>query len=141
MSVRPATSEDSQQVFALAKDFATSFRPEFEAFASAFEHLRSQDDASLLVADESGQLLGYLLGFDHFTLFANGRVSWVEEIMVREDRRRQRVGADLMAHFERWAESRGSKLVALATRRATGFYVGLGYEESASYFRKMLRRA
>jgi GNAT superfamily N-acetyltransferase len=138
MNVRSATSEDAQEVFALTKDFATSFRPEFDAFATAFELLRNQDDALLLVPDESGRLLGYLLGFDHFALFANGRVSWVEEIMVREDRRRQRVGADLMAHFEPWTESRGSKLVALATRRAAGFYTALGYEDSATYFRKIL---
>jgi len=33
-----------------------------------------------------------LLGFDHHTFYANGRVSWVEEIMVSEDYRRRGVG-------------------------------------------------
>ena len=83
-------------------------------------------------------MLGYLLGFDHYALFANGRVSWVEEIMVREDRRRQRIGERLMEHFEQWARSRESKLVALGTRRAASFYLALDYEESATYFRKLL---
>ena len=83
-------------------------------------------------------MLGYLLGFDHYALFANGRVSWIEEIMVREDRRRQRIGENLMQEFEQWAKSRGSKLVALGTRRAATFYLALEYEESATYFRKLL---
>ena len=43
-----------------------------------------------------------------------------------------------MEEFEQWARSRGSKLVALATRRAAAFYLELGYEESAGYFRKLL---
>jgi NAD(P)-dependent dehydrogenase (short-subunit alcohol dehydrogenase family) len=37
-----------------------------------------------------------------------------------------------------YAASRGCKLAALATRRAAGFYRALGYEESATYFRKLL---
>jgi hypothetical protein len=43
-----------------------------------------------------------------------------------------------MQGFEAWAAKRGSKLVALATRRAAPFYQALGYEESAIYFRKLL---
>jgi GNAT superfamily N-acetyltransferase len=136
--VRRATMADLDQVFALAQDFATSFRPETSAFAESFGHLIAQDDALLLVAKDSEQLAGYLLGFDHRTLFANGRVSWIEEIMVRDDSRRRGHGRDLVAGFEDWARSRGAKLVALATRRATPFYRALGYEESAAYFRKLL---
>jgi GNAT superfamily N-acetyltransferase len=138
--IRRAASADAGQVFTLTRDFATSFSPEFGAFMTSFDQLIVQSDALVLVADDTGEVLGYLLGFDHYALFANGRVSWAEEIMVREDRRQQHVGADLMKSFEQWAESRGSKLVALATRRAAGFYSSLGYEESAAYFRKVLSR-
>jgi len=136
--VRRATIADADQVFALTQSFATSFQPEAEAFANSFGRLLAQDDALLLVADDSGQLLGYLLGLDHYSLFANGRVSWIEEIMVREDSRRRGCGKDLVTQFEQWANSRGSKLVALATRRAPAFYLALGYEVSASCFRKLL---
>lgn len=136
--VRRAAKTDLDQLFALAQDFAASFEPEIGAFAQSFDHLIVQDDALLLVADESDRLLGYLLGFDHCTLFANGRVSWIEEIMVRDHSRRRGHGRDLTVQFEHWARSRGSKLVALATRRAAPFYRALGYEESATYFRKLL---
>jgi len=83
-------------------------------------------------------VIGYCLGFDHYAFYANGRVSWVEEIMVQEDRRKEGVGRDLMAAFKEWARSRGSRLVGLATRRAAPFYLALGYEDSAVFFRKLL---
>uniref|UniRef100_Q01VG5 GCN5-related N-acetyltransferase n=1 Tax=Solibacter usitatus (strain Ellin6076) TaxID=234267 RepID=Q01VG5_SOLUE len=136
--IRRAAPSDSGAVFDLTKEFATSFHPQVEAFTKSFDHLIKQDDALLLVAVEADQLLGYLLGFDHHTLYANGRVSWVEELMVRPDRRRCGFGRDLMHHFEEWAAARGSRLVALATRRAAQFYTSIGYHESAAYFRKLL---
>jgi hypothetical protein len=43
-----------------------------------------------------------------------------------------------MGRFEEWARSHRAKFAALATRRADQFYQALGYEESASYFRKLL---
>ena len=83
-------------------------------------------------------IIGYLLGFDHYTFYANGRVAWVEELMVAEAFRRQRIGQTLLREFEGWAAARGAALVALATRRAAAFYLAAGYEESAIYFRKRL---
>ena len=136
--VRRAISSDLDEVFTLASDFATSFRPDIEAFSRSFLHLIMQDDALLLVGKDSDQLIAYLSGFDHYTLFANGRVAWIEEIMVRADRRREGHGKALIAQFEKWAGLRGSKFVALASRRASAFYLALGYERSASYFRKLL---
>ena len=43
-----------------------------------------------------------------------------------------------MTAFEKWSAGRGAKLVALATRRAAEFYRAMGYEESATYFRKLM---
>jgi len=62
----------------------------------------------------------------------------VEEIMVSEDVRRRGVGRELMESFEHWARSRRSKLIGLATRRAAPFYKSIGYDESATYFRRLL---
>lgn len=81
---------------------------------------------------------GYILAFDHVTFFANGRVAWVEEMMVTPGWRRGGVGRKLMETVEQWARERGARLVAMATRRAASFYRGVGYEESAVYFRKLL---
>lgn len=137
-SIRLAQPDDAAAVLALAKPFATSFVVEDQAFYSAFSEILASPQAHLAVATVESQLVGYVLGFDHATFFANGRVSWVEEIMVHADFRRHGIGALLMQEFEAWAVARASKLVALATRRAAPFYRALEYEESALYFRKLL---
>jgi GNAT superfamily N-acetyltransferase len=58
--------------------------------------------------------------------------------MVADAARRMGVGTALMAHAERRSRTRCAGYVALATRRAGDFYLTLGYEDSAVYYRKML---
>jgi GNAT superfamily N-acetyltransferase len=136
--IRKAEIDDLEAIFALLVDFAMSFKPERAAFDESMRQLLADEAAWLGVAEVNGTVVGYCLGFDHFTFYANGRVSWVEEITVQSEMRRLGIGKALMQHFEGWANKRGSKLVALATRRASTFYRALGYEETALCFRKLL---
>jgi len=139
MRIRKAEAQDKSALFLLARDFATSFAVEQSAFEEAFMQLLAHPEAFLgVAAADGGTVAGYVLGFDHLTFFAGGRVAWVEEIMVGEPFRRQGVGQKLMETFEEWAKARQAKQIALATRRAGEFYRALGYEESAAYFRKRL---
>jgi N-acetylglutamate synthase-like GNAT family acetyltransferase len=137
-TIRKAEVSDLDAIFVLLQAFAMSFAPERAGFATSARHLLADDSAWLAVAEMEGSIVGYCLGFDHYTFYANGRVSWVEEITVQADLRRMGIGAMLMQYFEQWASARGSKLVALATRRASHFYTALGYEETATCFRKLL---
>ena len=138
VAIRPVTMKDADALFALVERFATSFKPEHELFEVSLKHFLSDESAWLSVAEYDGAIIGYCLGFDHYAFYANGRVSWVEEIMVNEELRLKGVGRVLMDAFEEWAKSRNSKLIGLATRRAAPFYTALGYEESATFFRKLL---
>ena len=137
MHIRLANQDDASALYGLAKDFATSFVVNESAFSHVLGMVLSDSNAYLAVAEDQG-IIGYVLGFDHYTFFANGRVAWVEEITVREDHRRSGIGWHLMQAFEAWAQTREARLVALATRRAAPFYQAIGYEESATYFRKLL---
>ena len=135
---RRAAPQDTEVVLALARDFATSFVVEPTAFRKSFSALLTDSHACLLIAEQDGRVVAYLLGVEHTTFYANGPVAWVEEITVSTHHRRRGVGRLLMHEFEGWAAARGARLVGLATRRAAPFYQALGYEESASYFRKLL---
>jgi GNAT superfamily N-acetyltransferase len=138
--VRPASLIDAEQVAALAGALALSFPFERAAFDRSFPALLADEHACLLVAaGADGACLGYVLAFEHLTFYANGPVAWVEEILVRPEHRRLRVGDALMAAAGEWATGRDCALVALATRRAAPFYLALGFEESAVYFRRVLR--
>jgi GNAT superfamily N-acetyltransferase len=136
--IRAPLADDQAAVCALARRFATSFTVAEAAFSAAFTEVLIDPAACFRVAEKQGVLVGYILGFDHQTFFANGRVAWVEEIMVGENLRGQGVGRKLMQTFEDWARQRHCRLLALATRRAAGFYRSLEHVESAIYFRKLL---
>ena len=138
VSVRQAGLHDAQWVFPLARDMATSFAVDRAAFNASFSNILQRDDAVVLLAHDADEIVGYLLGFDHLAFYANGRVAYVEEVAVIENRRREKVGDLLMHAFEEWAAVRDSRLVTVATRRAGAFYLAIGYEETATLFRKFL---
>jgi len=137
-TIRSAVSADATALLPIVVDFAVSFTPEERFFERAFSEVLTNRFACLRVAEVDRTVTGYLLGFTHPTFFANGPVSWIEEVAVHPGWRRGGIGRALVSEFERWAASRGSRLVALATRRAAEFYRAIGYEELAVYFRKLL---
>jgi GNAT superfamily N-acetyltransferase len=136
--IRNASSHDVEGVLPLVMEFATSFETDKRIFRESFLRLLESRSALVLVAEEEKRLIGYCLGFSHDTFYANGRVAWLEEIMVVASHRRRGIGEAMMENFEAWAKNEGAVLAALATRRASSFYSAIGYEASASYFRKLL---
>ena len=136
--IRRADADDADAVADLAVGLAQSFTFSRLAFLRSYPALLAADDACLVLAVDGQERLGYLLGFEHLTFYANGPVAWVEEVFVRRQDRGCGAGRALMSAFEQWAATRGCALVALATRRAAPFYRALGYEESAVYLRKVL---
>ena len=136
--IRPAGADDIDGVAALAAELAMSFEFSPEQFRVSYPALLATGGTCLLLAVDGSESVGYLLGFRHLTFYANGPVAWVEEVAVRDRDRGQGIGRALMDAFEEWAAVEGCALVALATRRAAPFYLTLGYEESATYFRKVL---
>lgn len=138
MIIRKTTNKDAEQVLEIVKKFATSFKTDKEKFYKIYPEIVGDKNISFIVAEEDNQIIGYCLSFHHLTFYANGYVSWVEEIMVNENYRSKGVGKKMMEEVERIAKSMDSKLIGLATRRASNFYEKIGYEESATYFRKLL---
>ena len=138
ITIRSASLEDCDTVFLMSKSMATSFEVERDAFNNSFLEVVNNSDSICLIAEINKAAIGYLLGFDHPAFYANGRVSWMEEIYVTDDMRRKGIGRQLTSEFEKWCSERQSKLIGLATRRASDFYKSLDYEESATFFRKLL---
>jgi GNAT superfamily N-acetyltransferase len=137
--IRRARAADAGAVALLAGELAQSFAFSREKFELIYPQLVTAPDACLLLAVDGDQCLGYLLGFRHLAFYASGPVAWAEEVLVASEHRGRGTGRALMTAFERWAAGHGCALVALATRRAAPFYRALGYEDSATYFRKVLR--
>jgi len=136
--IREAELNDADAIFCLTKDFATSFATEEVTFRSSYAALVQDSNSYLAVAEVEEMVVGYVLIFSHNTLYANGPVAWVEEIMINAAFRKHRIGKTLMQSAENWAADQGCKLVALATRRAADFYEAINYQASATYYRKLL---
>ena len=135
--IRRARPADQSKLWPLVCQFATSFEPERAVFVRSFSALLDRDDTAVLVAEIDEAIVGYLLASFHGTMFANGPVAWVEEIMVTEQARRSGIGRALMSEAERWAMRIPTAYIGLATRRASEFYEALGYKQSAGFFNKL----
>ncbi len=139
IKIRKASEKDSEQVFHLACALATSFKVDRKAFEHSYMICIAEEHSLVLVAESNDKIIGYLLGYDHYGFFSNGRITGVEELFVTPEYRTKGVGKLLMNHSEEWARERGASLVIVVTRRASSFYTRIGYEESATYFRKILK--
>ena len=65
-NIRMAQYGDAEAVLALAKLFATSFVVDDQAFYHSFSELLASPQAHVAVAEADRQLVGYVLGFDHY---------------------------------------------------------------------------
>ena len=133
---RPSPATDAQ-VWPLVRDFAVSYRARTEQiFERSFADLLARPDTLVLVAEEGGSILGYLLASWHGTLFADGPVAWVEELMVAPSVRRSGVGRSLIASAERWERSIPCAYLALASAACRPLLRALGYDASATFYRR-----
>jgi GNAT superfamily N-acetyltransferase len=138
IDIRRAEPKDRDELVELAADFATSFAVSTSSFDRSFAEVLAHHDSGLFVATVSEDVVGYILASVHPTLYANGPVAWIEELMVRDTARRVGVGLALVRAVEQWASERAVRMIALATRRAEAFWKAVGYEASATYLRKLL---
>ena len=138
MQIRKATNQDKADIFALAHELATSFDVDESRFSQSFDKILKDKNIILLLAEAEGRALAYVLGYVHPAFYANGNIAWVEELFVDAPHRKSGVGKALMNAFEVSAKECDCQLISLATRRASSFYKAIGYEDSATYFKKVL---
>lgn len=138
--IRAARSEDESELWPLASALATSYRPTRDRFREILRGILADPHATVLVADADGTVTGYVHVLTHEAFHADGAIGWVEELMVRPDRRGSGSGRALMSAAEQWAREHSDiAYMAVATRRADGFYRSIGFEDSATYFKKSFR--
>ena len=135
MVVRPATREDAESVFEMLGDFATSYVPERTAFDRWYPTIVARREGALLVAEDDCGVVGYVLAADMPTLFANGPVTELLELYVKPSSRGEGIGRALVAEAVQGATQRGAMEVTAPTRRARDFYLALGFESTAEYFK------
>ncbi len=129
---------DADQLWPLVQSLATSHQPSRPGFARVLAEILANQHAALLTATRGGRVIGYVHVMTHPAFHADGPIAWVEELVVDERERGRGTGRSLMSAAEEWGRRRGARYVCLATRRAADFYLAIGYERSAEYFKKVL---
>ena len=137
--VRPSTPADAEAVFALLCQFAVSYQPERRAFDAHFPLLLAADHTELLIASLDGKVVGYVLAFRLLTLYANGAIMELQELMVDPAARRRGIGRRLVQAIEERASASGCVEVTVPTRRAADYYGKLGFVETAVYLKRKIR--
>jgi ribosomal protein S18 acetylase RimI-like enzyme len=136
--VRPANAGDADAVFALLGQFVTSYLPDRSRFDQHYPVLLAAADADLLVAVVDGMVVGYALGFRLPTLYANGVVLTIQELVVGSAYRRHGLGRALVEALITRGQAAGAVEVTVPTRRAQDFYARLGFAETATYLKRPL---
>jgi GNAT superfamily N-acetyltransferase len=134
--VRPACAADTDALFGLLRQFAVSYSPERSAFDRHLPLLLTDDSAELLVAECDGAVTGYALAFRLLTLYANGPIMELQELMVEPTFRRRGIGRKLVEAVVERAWASGCAEVTVPTRRAVEYYRSLGFVETAAYLKR-----
>jgi len=124
IKIRAAAKPDAGEVYVLLQQFVVSYKPNREKFDTQYSRLMGSKDVCFLVA--AGEVLqGYALALRVPTLYANGDLWELQELMVAPEHRSQ-------------ARSNGAVEVVVPSRRAGDYYLRHGFMEAASYYKLKL---
>ena len=141
--VRLAKLEDQQRCSELLDVLAQVTSDPHEIFDSeTFEDLISNERGSLVVAEESGNVLGMASISFNLALRYNGEYCQLEELVVDQDARGKNVGGLLIEETIRLAKIRGCKEFGLyileSTKHNQTFYEKYGFIKVGEEMRQPL---
>ena len=131
MAIRPATSDDIEEIASLIRDLADyeqlAHEVEFDVDALR-EHLFGTDPAaSVLIAEAaSGEVAGFALYFRTFSTFLGRPGIWLEDLFVRPEHRGQGHGAALLRHLRTLTADRVEWAVLDWNQPSIDFYQSQG---------------
>lgn len=139
--IRIPTPSDSPALIELVRQFPTPTPSSPATLAEIFIGKLEDSATYMFVAEDGGELVGYVSGCRRAAFYAGGDTAWVDEILVSQSYRGRDIGSLLMEAFEQRAAGDGCKLISLATAGAGPFYLKRGYETKAGYYKRYLNYA
>jgi predicted N-acetyltransferase YhbS len=135
MTIRPAQLDDRDRLYELLCQFVWSTTPDRQAFDRNFPAVVADPNTYLRVAEDNGVVLGYSLAVLQWTLYANGKIVLLQELMVDPEHRGKGIGGQLMQSVIDDAMQAGAREITVPTRRAKDYYPRFGFNEIAAYFK------
>lgn len=138
ISIRQATATDSDRLFELLCQFVWSTTPSRSAFDQNYPLILGDKNVLLRIVDENGSIRGYSLAVKQWTLYANGPIVLLQELMVDPEYRGRGFGTQLVENLIDDAKQVGAVEITVPTRRAKDYYPRFGFSEIAGYFKLKL---
>lgn len=144
MRIREANRSDLPEIVDLWKEFM-DFHRDYDNFyarskdgpSNFHKHIEGQiesDDAALLVAEESGRIIGYAkIGISQYPpVFEVDKYGLISDVAVAEEYRRQGIGEALFDKSKEWFEGKGISRIELRVANvnpvARGFWSKMGFK-------------
>jgi GNAT superfamily N-acetyltransferase len=141
--IRRARESDAEAVTALLGQLDYPF--ETEAVAPVLADVLADDAHVALVAEEDGEVVGFVNANFRRQLHHLAPVGTIDELVVDADRRGLRIGEQLIAAVLAEARGRGADVVEVMTHerreRARAFYRRCGFEATSIKLVHQLRGA
>lgn len=145
MKIREANKKDLpqlQKLFLESQKHEASFDPEVvinektpQRVKQLIDEIFRNPDRTLLVAENDGNIVGYIL-----IIYSPGvtKSGWVGEIFITKDARRKGIGSKLMNTAINWLKQKGSRAIKLTAyktnKTALTFYKKHEFKKEISKF-------
>ena len=142
MNIRDCLESDFDMVLPLLRQLWPDTMIEMETQRRVFARALREPGIRYICAEDGGVIVGFLSLTSRESLYRQGRLAYLDEIVVEEGHRSRGVGAALLKQAEELAREAGCNLLELdsAFHRADAhrFYEREGYAKTGFTFEKTL---
>ena len=132
ITIRPAVSTDSSAIALLMAQLCYPAAP--DEVAARLARLQAFRDATVLVADLKGQVIGLVTGHVFPSIHAPALVAWLTTLVVDAQHLHEGAGRQLCSAVESWAQGHGAARISVTSGKhrdgAHAFYERIGYERT-----------
>ncbi len=143
MDIRACTTQDFDAVLVLVKQLWPAKPLNRKRLKPLYECTLASSQQEYICAEEKGKVVGLCSLTTKSSLWHEGHVAYVNEIVVDEAHRRAGIGTALLERMVRLAKARGCAWLeldsALHREEAHKFYEANGLQKRAYLFSKALR--
>lgn len=138
VSIRSATLDDVDAVFALVDQLADRYDVDRGAFDDAFRNAVEQAEDHILQVAENpdGKVVGYALMTIARLMYTRDDIAQIQELIVDKSARSAGVGSRLVYAMEDICRARNLSQLTVASNRAPAFYDRLDYRSTADFLKK-----
>lgn len=134
------TPQEFESAFELVKELRPHL--DYDRFIDLFLQAK-KDNSYTLVAEFEGERAIGVMGYRYLSDYVHGRHLYIDDLIVREDKRGSGLGAAFLKYAERRARENGCSGLRLCTgienEGGIRFYQREGWELRAHAFKKRLR--